>query len=116
MPQLISASEIRTKTGLSAGVLVTHRKHKTGPKWTRIGREFFYEASALQFFMQATDLIEGDMTEKAAAKFLGLGLVVMKRIRRENLGPKHRRVGNAIIYNTRDMEVWLKHRLESAGQ
>lgn len=116
MAQLISASEIRLKTGLTPGVLITHRKNKTGPKWTRIGREFFYEANALSFFMEAVDLVDGDMTEKAACKYLGLGLVVMKRIRKDGFGPKHRRVGNAIIYNAKDLDAWTKHRLEVSAQ
>jgi hypothetical protein len=110
MSQLISASEIRRRTGLNPGVLVTARKNPNAPQCHQIGREFYYEASALEFFEKANALREGDMTEKNAAEHLGVGLIVLKRLRKTGEGPYSRRVGNCIIYNEKDLNAWVKAR------
>ena len=52
------------------------------------------------------------VTERAAARYIGMSLAFLRQARREGHGPRHFRIGRAVRYRLADLEAWLeKHRL-----
>ena len=108
MTILISAGDLRKQTGLTSSVLNTLRKNGRGPKAVRIGREYFYNKAKIDYFEKAGHLEDGDMTEKTAAQHLGVGVSILKGMRKKGEGPAFRKIGNRIVYNAKDLENWTE--------
>ena len=114
MTRLISASDIREQAGVSSAIMQSHRNADGAPKAVRLGREFYYEHGALDYFRNVGALKDGDMDEKTSAAYLGLGTIVFRNLRKNGSSPKFRKVGNQIVYNREDLDAWADTQFHDA--
>jgi len=53
----------------------------------------------------------GVITERAAARYIGIGLSTLRKRRRNGDGPRHVTIGNRHLYRTSDCDDWLESKL-----